>query len=519
MQVGPYTLRPHQVAMVEGARDAIRQGRRRILIRAPTGAGKTPTSCKIMELAAAKGKHCLFLASGRQLIYQKSRKLTECGIQHAVLMAGEDYVTGHQNTVSSKDTLWSRSFKKSRVPIPSADVVIVDEAHTATAESWQSIYEQFPNAVLVGFTATPALGNGKPLPGWDALINGGTYADLIASGYLVPAKVYAPFTVDMAGVDINRANGEYVLSQMADRYADKTLVGDILKCWHKYAGGRLTGFFASSVEASVGAAAEFNRAGVAASHMDADTPQEERESIFARARSGEIKVITNFGVLRIGVDIPEIECIQLAVSMNSLNSYLQTVGRGFRPCTFPDGRVKTECVIIDHGGNVHKHGWPTEDHEWSLSDVRTVQERDDEKAEREKKPREPLCCPHCGAMRESGPTCLNCGFAHKKTGIKVRTVGGDLVPLKRKDVKKQKAQSDAQKCWLNCMSIGFYRKMTVGQVKWIFKDKFGDWPPADVKPMPPLSKQGMKVSDLYPNWGRSPQSDTPEPHHKGLFNE
>jgi DNA repair protein RadD len=502
VNVGPFILHPHQVRAVEGARAAIRGGARRVLVQAPCGFGKTIVSSAIVAAVLEKGKTCLFLASGRQLIYQKSLKLSMCGIPHGVLMSQEEYVAGHACIVSSKDTLWSRSFKRTTVPIPFSDVVLVDECHLATAESWQAIYAALPKSVFIGFTATPALGNGKPLPGWDAMVNGGTYEELIAGGFLVPARVYAPFAVDMSGVEVNRENGEYVKEQMAERYDDKVLVGDFVKHWKRLAEDRLTGFFASSVKASIGAAAEFNSQGIPAEHMDADTDPGERQEIFRKARNGDVKVLCNYGVLRVGVDLPEMECVQLAVSMNSLNSYMQTVGRGFRPHTFPGDVQKRDCIVIDHGGNVHKHGWPTEDHEWSITDERRVQERDEIVRERDKKPREPLCCPQCGAMRESGPKCQVCGHQHKRTGLKVRTVDGELKPLERKKAKQKKEQSDAQKTWLTCLSICANRGMTFKQAAWLFKEKTGDWPPDNVGPQPTPDKRGFKVRDIYPNWGR-----------------
>jgi superfamily II DNA or RNA helicase len=497
VNVGPYILHPHQVRAVEGLRAAVASGKRRVILQAPCGFGKTIVTSAIVELAMERGNRVLFLASGRKLIHQKANKLRECDIPHAVLMSKEEYVAGHPCVVSSKDTLWSRSFVRTSVPLPSADILLIDECHLAKADSWQAIYKEFQNAVMIGVTATPALGNGKPLPGWDAMVSGGTYEELIAGKYLVPAKVYAPFSVDMTGVAVNRESGEYVLDQMAERYDDKILVGDFIRERQKYAPDLLTGFFAASVKSSIGAADEFNAQGIPAAHMDADTPDDERESIFAAARDGRLKVLCNFGVLRVGVDLPEMRCVQLAVSMNSLNTYLQSVGRGFRP--YPG---KAECVVIDHGGNVHKHGWPTEDHEWSLTDENTVQERDDEIRERDKKPREPLCCPECGAMRPSGPRCPNCGHQHKRTGIKVRTVDGVLKPMERTKIKKKKQQTDAQKVWLTCVSIAANRGMTFKQASWLFKQKTGDWPPDNVGPMPPFEKRGFKVRDLYPNWGR-----------------
>lgn len=503
MHVGPFQLRPHQIAAVELLRSSIAKGNRFVLLLAPCGYGKTLVSSAIMSLALERGKLPMFLASGRQLIFQKSRKLTECGIPHSVLMAGEHYDPTERAIVSSKDTLWSRAFENNHLPIPEADVIIIDEAHTATGETWQRIIERYPKAVFIGLSATPALGNGKRLPFYQDMIRGATYEELIAGNYLVPPRVYAPFAVDMEGVDVNAANGEYVLGQVAKRFTDEALIGDVIKDWKRYAEDRTTACFCANVEHSIYVASQFNKHGIPAAHVDAETPQDERDAILKAAEERRIRVLCNFAVYTTGADFPWVECVQIVRAMNSLNTYLQTVGRGFRTHTFADGRVKQDCVIIDHGGCVHKHGWPTEDHDWSLSGETTVQQRD-EKNKEAKPPAEKreITCPICGAVRQRGPQCHECGHKHTRDGAKVRMVNGDLKPLTRKKAKKTKQTSDDQRTWLMCMSIAANRGMSVNQARVLFNQKMRHWPPDEVGPMPDRHKWGLKVRDLYPNWGR-----------------
>lgn len=500
MKLGKYTLRPLQVAAVENLRAAIARGRRFVLLQACPGFGKTVVSSAITSLATERGRFVLFMASGRQLIYQKSRKLTECDIPHGVLMAQESYEPNHRAIVSSKDTLWSRVFENKVMTLPEADVVLIDEAHLACGGTWQQIIAKYPNATFIGFSATPALGNGKSLPLYQEIVRGGTYQELIEQGFLVPARVYAPFCVDMTGVAINPETGEYVSTQAAQKYQDDELIGDVIRDWRKYAENRVTACFCSSVDHSIYVAEQFNAAGIPAAHIDADTSQEERDDVLRRAEAREIMVICNFAVFTTGVDFPFVECVQIVRAMNSLNTYLQTVGRGFRSHTFPDGRRKTDAVIIDHGGNVHKHGWPTADHEWGLDSDSTVQERDAKKSP--PKERQPITCPICGACREKGPECPQCGHKHTRNGLKVRLKNGELQPLKEKKEKVKREVSDDQKAWVQCLSVAFHRGMTVNAARAMFNKKLGHWPPDFVQPQVDYHKGNLPVPVVFPNWGR-----------------
>lgn len=502
MQVGPYELFPHQERAISETRQAVAKLRAaglppRVLLVGPCGVGKTIMSSALMSLALEKENACAFLAHGRQLIFQKSAKLQDCGIQHSVLMDGEEYYHS-RCTVASKDTYWSRSFVDDRVPKLNVKMLIVDEAHQSIEGSWRTILEHNPETIIIGLTATPARGNGTGLGDfYKAMVTAATYEELLAAKppFLVPPRIYAPYSVDMSGAKVGGPNHEYVQHEVDSRFNKPELVGDVIAHWIRLAENRPTAVFASSVKHSIALAAEFNRAGIAAKHMDADTDQAERLVAFQDLKEGRLRVITNYAIVRVGVDLPFISCLQLAVAMNSLNTYLQTCGRGFR--THPG---KTECIIIDHGGNVHKHGWPTEDHEWSLDGKETVQVRDEKKEFKEKKPREPICCPKCGAMRESGPTCHNCGHKHARTGLKVRMVDGTLKEVQRKA--KPRPLTDHQKVYSQCLAVAANRNMTAAAAKAMFKNKTGAWPGDELFPKIAYSDNNTKVALLYPGFVR-----------------
>lgn len=515
MNVGPFVLRPHQEGAIVDSRAAVARLRKAnpngqvfVLVLAACGAGKSIISAMLTQLGIERGKDVLFMASGRQLIRQKASRLEMAGIPHSILMNDYDHDSQQRAVVASKETLWARCFESKREQLPGGDIVLIDEAHLAVAGGWEEIIKAYPNAIFIGFTATPARGNGKALPFYQEIVRAGTYAELIAAGLLVPCRVFSPWSLDMEDVDIGRESGEYVQKQVVAKYTDDALIGDVIRDWRLYAENRTTAVFCASVDHSIYVARKFNEAGIPAAHVDADTDDNERIEILAKAERGELKCICNFQVYTTGADFPWVECVQLVRSMRSLNTYIQTVGRGARSHTFPDGRVKKDFIVIDHGANVLNHGWPTEDHEWSLDPNSTVQERD-ERVRQSKPPaeRQPITCPKCSAQRERGPECPNCGHKHTRCGQMVRMQDGTLKPLKRKSVKPKKVQSDDQKEWSRVLSMAINGGMTVNQARVIFKARKNYWPPESVGPMPPAHEWGIKAKSLFPNWGRKKGGD------------
>lgn len=522
--VGPYTLRDDQeqaiVALRAEVARLIRDGKPpRVVMQGPTGFGKTILSSALIALMVEKGKSCAFLAHGRQLIFQKSSKLTECEIRHAVLMAGvtDDHLDGQfarslrgsideqQVIVASKDTYEARAYSRDSLERFDVDVLIIDEAHASLGASWLKILNEHPNVIVIGLTATPALGNGKGLGEfYQGLVKSAGYATLIDIGALVPCRVFAPYAVDMSGVKV-QANGEYSQPQAAKRFLTDELIGDVVENWKRYAEGRPTAVFAQSVAHSIELAKQFNREGVPAAHIDAESPQDEREDVFKGLATGRIIVACNYGVLRVGVDLPVLGAAQLACSMRSLTSYVQTVGRVVRSCRdayWCEG-PKRDAVIIDHGGNVYRHGWPTADREWSLDPTESVEAREKARKESEGFDGE-LTCFACGCVfdpRKAGNVCPNCGAKKAKRGQKVRTVNGEIREVTEKSVKKTNTD-DRQKQWMRSLAKAAHCDMTVKQARILFKRMTGEWPSNDLSPMPERHENDRKVAVMYPGFLR-----------------
>src|SRR5262249_3567685 len=146
--------------------------------------------------------------------------------------------------------------------------------------------------------------------------------------------------------------GDWVENQLADRMDRPKLVGDIVTHWHRLAEGRRTVVFATGVKHSVHIRDEFIKSGVRAEHIDGSTLKDERDAALERFAPGAIELVTNCMVLTEGWDLPAVSCCVLARPTRKMGLYRQMIGRVLRPAP-----GKTDAIIIDHAGAVHRHGF------------------------------------------------------------------------------------------------------------------------------------------------------------------
>ena len=347
-------FRPYQASAIQSARQRIAGGARRLILRAPTGSGKTVIACGIIESAVAKGRTVLFLAHRKELIDQASQKLDAFGIDHGVIMAKHWRRQPHaQVQLASIQTLIRRA-------LPPADLIIIDEAHLSLAKSYVDLIAAYPNAVILGLTATPIRHDGRPLSSiYQDIIQVSDVAQLIRMGFLVRPRHYAPERPDLTAIGIR--GGDYNEIDLAIAVDRPDLIGNIVTHWQAIARGRTTAVFAVNINHSQHLVAQFRAAGVRAEHVDGTTPRHQREAILGRFSSGETTVVSNVGVLTEGYDNPRIGAVVLARPTLSLALFLQMAGRGLR--THPD---KSDCIILDHAGCAHAHGFVDEEREWTL---------------------------------------------------------------------------------------------------------------------------------------------------------
>lgn len=477
-------LRPYQAAAVAEIAGAIKAGRRRIILVAPTGAGKTVIMARLALDARCDGRSILALVHRRELVQQLSGKLFDAGIDHGLVAAGFPARPGERVQVASISTLHARAVRGSAMSLPDADLILVDEAHHATARTWRQLIAAYPGAIVIGVTATPCRGDGRGLGSiFDCMIECPPISELIAAGFLVPTKVYAPTEPDLAGIKISR--GDYNEKQLAERMDGPQLVGDIVTHWHRLAERRRTVVFATSVAHAIHLRDEFGRSGVAAAHVDGGTPTIERDAILARLAAGSLEVVVNCGVLTEGFDLPAIGCIVMARPTKSLALFRQIVGRGLRPAPGKD-----HVLVLDHAGATFEHGLIEQPIKWTLApDGRA--ERQSQSSRGKSRAPELKACPECSAIRWSWAPCDECGWRPRVKPQVVESTDGvlghvsaDRVAQERKPGFDEKNLFHAELAW-----IATERGYASGWTAHKFRERFGEWPisrlsPAPIEPRP-----------------------------------
>jgi superfamily II DNA or RNA helicase len=478
-------LYPFQHDAVAEIERHIAEGQRKLILVAPTGAGKTCVASELIRRWVAQYRRVLFLAHRREIIDQTSAKLTANGVRHGIIMSEVSPRPMEPVQVASIDTLHVRGVRSNAMDLPPADLVIFDEAHRARGRTREHLIGLYPEATLLGMTATPCRGDGRGLGNlFDVMVETPQIAELIVGGFLVKSSVYAPADPDLRGVRTQQ--GDYVISQLASRMNTAGLVGDIVEHWHKYGESRRTIAFAVDVAHSVAIRNQFLGAGVPAEHLDGETPIPERAAILARLASGKTKVVSNCMVLTEGWDMPAVGCCILARPTKQMGLFRQMVGRVLRSA---DG--KQTAVILDHSGAVFRHGLPEDRVEWTLDvDGRATAPTH----ERRKTGKEPALreCPSCKAIMVK-PPCHHCGWAPKPRARDVEFEDGTLGLVVGGKSRVQQYTSEQKIIW-HRMLIGeaLRRGKNPNWAFYLFRDKFGHdrashWDRTALAPSPEVS--------------------------------
>ena len=304
---------------------------------------------------------------------------------------------------------------------------VTDEGHHLTRDNkWGKAVQMFPNARGLGVTASPSRADGKGLGRhadgvYDAMVEGPPMRELITMGWLCDYRIFAPPSdIDLDSVPITRG-GDFEPRQLKRAVRSSHVVGDVVEHYLRIARGKLGITFASDVDTASDIAARFNTAGVPAAMVSAKTPDNVRSEVVRRFRNRELLQLVNVDLFGEGFDLPAIEVCSMARPTDSYGLYCQQFGRALR---IMDG--KDYAIIIDHVGNVVRHGLPDKPREWSLDS-------------REKRPRSldpeddiPLrYCPECTQPYER--ILVACPYCHHhpvpESRSKPEFVDGDLYEL------------------------------------------------------------------------------------------
>lgn len=443
-------LRPYQ----QDIRDDIESrwlGVPNVLAVLPTGAGKTVLFSSI--LADEPGASCA-IAHRQELVSQISLALARNGVRHRIIgqdpvirmivrlhmeEVGANYVVPNAKcAVASVNTLTGKKFSESLKPwLPTVKLWVQDEAHHVLRDNqWGRAAAMFPNARGLGVTATPLRADGNGLGRhadglFDTMVIGPSMRDLITMGFLTEYRIFAPpSTFQRDQVAVSQTTGDFNLDQMRKAVAssslvvhdEKQIVGDIVQHYQRIAPGKLGVTFVPDIVTAEEVASQYVAAGIPAEIITGKTPDDERYKMMRRFKNRQTLQLVSIDVLGEGVDVPAIEVVSMGRPTESYGLYVQQFGRALR---LLDG--KDRAIIIDHVGNVMRHGLPDAPREWSLdrrerrssgkSDAQTIR----------------ACLnPECGAVYERfRDACPYCGTPVPPPAERSRPefVDGDLFEL------------------------------------------------------------------------------------------
>jgi superfamily II DNA or RNA helicase len=422
----------------------------KVVAVAPTGFGKTKLSRMLIQsLPGPKA----FYTHRKNLFDQTHNSFLKDGISHGCRASDyrDYYFPDRETQLCMLPSERVKVMEKQQRQLHNARWVFVDEAHANTDDFTRWAIEQHvaQGAKVIGLTATPVGLGGM----YDSLVELARLSELRKAKGVLMAEVYAPDEVDLSDVTKVSVDGEFSQAQLGRRFAVQQVVGRVYEWWLKVNPNQLPALgFAPGVEESRWFCDEFMRRGVPAAHIDGEaiylgekradgsrvllpSTQKNRDMLRDMSKSGEVKVVWNRYVMRVGVDWPHLGHLIFATAFATEEAWVQSCGRGLR--ADPDNPSLTRVLVTDHGGNVWRPGLgsPNADRVWTLNDTNSSRAKAAKQDIVEGDAQEPVNCPTCRrpidwkVWKSRGERCPFCGEGFNKSMRWVQQTNGNLKPV------------------------------------------------------------------------------------------
>lgn len=363
-------LRPYQVEMKQNVFKEWQNGNKSVMMQMPTGTGKTMLFASIIKdlwdnsYDKRNMKRFLVLVHRKELVEQIQETLyKKYGLAHGTIQSGKRDDDLFHIQVAMVRTL-AKEKRLNKWKDNEFDFIICDEAHHFLADSYQTIRKAFPDAYLLGVTATPYRLNRQPFTDtFNILVRSKPISKFIKEGYLSEYEYYSIAPTSKLQLEIDNLKventGDYSEKAMSNTLDNKQIRAKVVKTWLEHAKGKKTIVYTINKQHNKHFCEEFNETGYKCVAIDSDTPKEERDNYVNQFRKGEITIICNVNIFSEGFDCPDIECIQLARPTKSLSMYLQQVGRGLRI-----SKNKGKTIFLDNVGLYNRFGLPSANRQW-----------------------------------------------------------------------------------------------------------------------------------------------------------
>lgn len=320
-------LRPYQQEAREAIFEQWDSGVKKTLLVLPTGCGKTIVFAKVTEDCVRRGDRVLILAHRGELLEQASDKIRKStGLGCAMEKAEESCKDSWFRIVVGSVQTMMREKRLSQFTADYFNTIIIDEAHHCISDSYQRVLRHFPDAHVLGVTATPDRGDMRNLGSYfETLAYEYTLPKAIKEGYLTPIKALTiPLKIDMSGVTVQA--GDFKASDISTAL-DPYLQG-IAEEMQKYCKDKKTVVFLPLVKTSQKFRDLLNEYGFYAAEVNGDS--QDRAEILKDFEEGKYNVLCNSMLLTEGWDCPSVDCVVVLRPTKVRSLYCQMVGRGTR---------------------------------------------------------------------------------------------------------------------------------------------------------------------------------------------
>lgn len=408
-------LRADQLKTVDELRGALSKYQS-ALLRGPCGFGKTVVGAYMATGAMRKRRRVIFGVHRRELARQTALTFEKFDIPFGWIMDKMPSDPLAMVQIASVDTL------RNRPGLLGCDLFVPDEAHLWSGPTRQAIIDQVRQngSHIVPLTATPMFPNGRPLSSMaDTIVYGPREAWLIEQGFLAKYRAYAPSGLpDLSG--LHTRAGEYIVSELEERFSKPAIYGDAVSAYRKFAMGRRMIGYCYSRKHGQEMAATFSANGVPAAFIDGETEDQDRRAVISRFADGKILVLFNCQLFREGFDLSAqvnrnvpIQAVGLYNPTKSLPMAIQMMMRGMRP---QDGHT----IILDHANILREHGFPDDDREWTLEgDIGSKKASGNATIPT-------VICGDCWAEFRARPKCPYCGCTRDIEGREVALLAAEI---------------------------------------------------------------------------------------------
>ena len=250
-----------------------------VMLQMPTGTGKTHVFCEIISQV---NKRALILVHTRELVMQIHERLLKFGIKSGIIMAGKAQEPTRMVQIASIQTITRRELKMWPINV---SLIVIDEAHHATAQSYQTILQHYsnPSVRLLGVTATPYRRNNTGFKGtFETLLTAMPMKKFIEQGYLSGFRHLATADPQLGNIKVDALTDDYDLTELGRVMSEETVMADLIESYQKHGNNQQCIVFAVNRYHSKMIVERYNAVGITAAYIDSKTPAEERKALRQR---------------------------------------------------------------------------------------------------------------------------------------------------------------------------------------------------------------------------------------------